>query len=325
MSSGIPLIPDILLKRIENWADKRQILNQHSAVIDQRHLYILPTKSGLFFLFTLLVIFIGAINYENNMAFLLCFLLASISILSMIYTHLNIKNIQVEITAAKNVFVGQMALFPITLSHRNTNNSICIQIEADHSTINIASLPPNKNHTVQLPIKAQQRGRLILPRVKVYSLYPLGLFYAWSWINIKAHCLAYPKPARKNFLDNNTSNNSSTNTSTKINGYDDFQHLRDYQHGDTPAHIAWKSYARSGELFTKTFQSQTSEDIYLDWFTLDDNLSHEEKLSILCRGIIEADQAGLRYGIKLPNNTINCDSSHQHKHHCLTTLALFSQ
>ena len=322
MSSSIPLIPDFFIKRIEKWADKRQNHTHHSAIIDHRHLYIVPSKTGVFFIFILFIIFIGAINYENSMAFLLCFLLTSIALICMIYTHLNIKNIQLETTTATNVFAEQNALFPITLKHTNLQNSVCIYIEADgNPAIEITSLKPAKEQKIKLAVKTTQRGYQTLPRIKVHTLYPLGLFYAWSWINISSHCLVYPKPAKNNNAINNTEFPSS-HTSKKTMGEDDFDHLRSYQEGDNPAHIAWKAYARSAELFTKTFQASAQKEIWLDWFNLNDNFSKEEKLSILCKQILDADHKGLNYGLKLPQQKIACGNNSQHREHCLSALAL---
>lgn len=326
MSSHIPLIPNFFIKLVENWADKRQTTTHNTATIDPRHLYILPSKSGLFFFFILLVIFIGAINYENNLAFLLCFLLASISVLCMIFTHLNIKNIQLNTNPPPAVFSGQTAYFPITLKHANTQSSMSFKIEADkNKNINIHTLKPNEDLTIQLPVKTQQRGYQSLPRIKIYTRYPLGLFYAWSWLKMTSKCLVYPAPTKKNHQLTNNTKYGKDNAIKKVSGEDEFKHLRDYQIGDSPAHIAWKSFARSRELLTKTFQSSNQNDIWIDWFNLQEYLSIEEKLSILCRQVIDASQEGLAYGLKLPNQTVNCGTDAQHRHHCLAALALFSQ
>jgi len=325
VSSNIPLIPKIFIKRVESWADKRQTAAHQTVITDPRHLYILPSKSGLFFFFILLVIFIGAINYENNLAFLLVFLLASVSILCMIFTHINIKNIQLNINTPQHVFAGQTALFPVTLKHNNAQSSVCIKIEADNNkTISIHILNAGESHTVYLPVKTTQRGRLSLPRVKIYTLYPLGLFYAWSWLNIRSHCLVYPAPAKKNIALKDSLGDGDNIAIKKTVGDDEFDHLRDYQTGDAPAHIAWKSFARSRELLTKTFQSSNQEEIWIDWFNLKNDLGVEEKLSILCKQVIDAHQKGLRYGLKLPQQVVDFGTDAEHRYRCLAALALFA-
>jgi fatty acid desaturase len=49
--------------------------------LKRRQIYILPTRAGMVFAFFLLAMLVAAINYTNNLAFLLTFLLGSISIL----------------------------------------------------------------------------------------------------------------------------------------------------------------------------------------------------------------------------------------------------
>ncbi len=325
MASDIPLLPQSFIHRVEKWADKRQPDVSASALIDQQHLYILPSKAGLVFFFVLLIIFIGAINYENNMAFLLCFLLASVSLLSMLYTHLNINGLQIQASPAPSVFAGQTAQYPLRIKHTNPRDSIYIQIEADKNPpIIIHQLKADTDTSLLLPVKTSRRGHLALPRIKVYTEYPLGLFYAWSWIKLSADCVVYPAISQQESQPVRDRHQAGTSAYQIASGQDDFDHLRDYQIGDNPAHIAWKTYARSSELFTKTFTSSSGQDIWIDWFSLPQNISVEDKLSILCKQIIEASQLDIHYGLRLPDQSINCATGLQHRHQCLRALALFA-
>ena len=326
MASGIPLLPRFFEKRIETWADKRQPPTHTSAIIDRHHLYILPSKAGLVFFLVLLIIFIGAINYENNMAFLLCFLLVSISLLSMIYTHLNLNQIHIQTAPAASVFVGQIASFPLVISHHNPRDSIHIQLEADQNPpLIIHQLKAGEPLRVLLPVNTSRRGYQKLPKIKCYTEYPLGLFYAWSWVKLSAECLVYPAIAPIDYQSAQHAHQSASTSRQLSSGQDDFDHLRDYQTGDAPSHIAWKTYARSGELLTRCFQSARHPEHWIDWFNLPANMDTEEKLSILCKQIIKASQDDIPYGLKLPGQNIDCATGREHRHQCLRALALFSQ
>jgi len=64
--------------------------------LNRRRIYILPTRAGLVFAFFLLAMLVAAINYTNNLAFLLTFLLGSISILSAIHAYANLAGLELE-------------------------------------------------------------------------------------------------------------------------------------------------------------------------------------------------------------------------------------
>ena len=62
-------------------------------VIDNSHLYILPSRQGLLFAVVLLVMLIGSINYSNNMGFMFTFLLGSLALVSILHSYRNLKGI----------------------------------------------------------------------------------------------------------------------------------------------------------------------------------------------------------------------------------------
>src|SRR4249919_186457 len=77
------------------------------ARITRKRIYVLPTGFGLFvgaLLFTMLV---GGLNYNNNPALLLVFLLAGISNNSLVHAHLILSGISLKSMHADPVFAGQ--------------------------------------------------------------------------------------------------------------------------------------------------------------------------------------------------------------------------
>ena len=105
-------------------------------------------------------------------------------------------------------------------------------------------------------------------------------------------------------------------------GGDDYTGLRDYQPGDSLHHVHWKSAARSDELLVKQFNSGGAQTLWLDWYLLPQT-DVETRLSILCRWVLDAHAAGLRYGLRLPEREIAPANHDAHRHACLRALALF--
>jgi uncharacterized protein (DUF58 family) len=89
-------------------------------------------------------------------------------------------------------------------------------------------------------------------------------------------------------------------------------------------HVHWKAVAREQGLHTKQFAGETAQELWLAWELLP-GLAPEEKLSHLCRWVLEADSGGLAYGLRLPARTIPPGSGPAQRSQCLEALALFGE
>jgi hypothetical protein len=325
MTARLPLLPHFISVYIEKWASRRLPEADYKASITRQRLYILPTRHGLAFFIILLLILTGAINYENSLAFMLTFLLASICFLGMIYCHQNINNLHVFCSPAKPVFAGQAALFPVCIktNRKQSHFSICFTTDNSASTrCNLLQHEAESN--ILISVDTQKRGYLSLGKIKISTEFPLGLFHAWSWVYLKSRCLVYPKPEKQAFYTSHANYNSGDYKQQTM-GYDDFSGIREYQKEDPPNHLAWKAIAKTGILQSKEFHGTSGDEIYLSWFDISDNTHTEKRLSIMCYWIIEAEKQGIRYGVKLPNLIIEPNSGLHHYKNCLKQLALFGK
>ena len=62
--------------------------------IDRRRIYILPTGFGLFLAAMLTAMLLGGLNYNNNPALLLVFLVAGVAHNSLVHAHLIMSGIR---------------------------------------------------------------------------------------------------------------------------------------------------------------------------------------------------------------------------------------
>ncbi|HEX5636389.1 MAG TPA: DUF58 domain-containing protein, partial [Gammaproteobacteria bacterium] len=87
--------------------------------------------------------------------------------------------------------------------------------------------------------------------------------------------------------------------------------------------MAWKSIARTGIWQTKTFHADAGEEIWLSWQHTPETLSVEQRLSILCRWVLDAHRHGTKYGMDIPGTRIDSSNGQLHQQQCLKALALF--
>jgi uncharacterized protein (DUF58 family) len=75
-------------------------------------------------------------------------------------------------------------------------------------------------------------------------------------------------------------------------------------------------------LLTKQFTGYAPAELRLALDSAPPNLTIEEKISRLTRWVLDADAAGIAYGVTLPNATIDPATGVAHRERCLHALAL---
>lgn len=323
MASSLPLIPQFFENFIQNWSDKRQPDASNQITVNRHQLYILPTRHGVAYFIVLLLILFGSINYEISLGFMLTFLLGSLGLLGMIYTHQNLNRLNVKIGHAEPVFANQTILFSLQISQTSSTSHPNLKfLSKTGQTVTVHLI--NKHTTeCNLPLTTTHRGYISPGRIKFYTEYPLGLFHAWSWLKLDSRCLVYPAPALKQQPLVYTKDENAGQASSELQGVDDFFGIRQYHPGDLPNHMAWKAIAKTGELQTKLFNTDAAKRVWINWNQTKETLDIEHRLSILCRMILDASEKNIIYGLEIPGISIAPSAGLQHKHRCLKALALF--
>ncbi len=290
-------------------------------VIRVRSLYILPTSQGLLLALVLLLMLAGSINYGSNLGHLVTFLLGGIWLTAILHTWRNLLGLSLRAGQVLPVFAGQDALFHIRVENPSRIDRFGLTLRQKRLQGESRDLPAGDSRMLRLPIPTEHRGRLRLPTVTLQTRYPLGLFRAWCYAELELSCLVYPKPAAAGSPPMQASYTPSDDGDRGV-GADDFIGLRSYRPGDSPRHIDWKAYARQRGLLSKQFGGDRSERLQLDWDLLPP-VDTEQRLSLLCRFILQAEGESLSYGLRLPGVEIEPAQGERHKHRCLAALASF--
>ncbi|MGF1528795.1 MAG: DUF58 domain-containing protein [Candidatus Competibacterales bacterium] len=280
----------------DSWIDRRHPPVDRQ-VIHRRRLYILPTGSGYTFGALLLVLLLWSINYNNNLGFVLTFLIAAVVHNSMWRVHQNLVNIRLSCGRFEAGFVGDLIPFEFRLEELAGRRRMGIVLEGSQGAVSTpVALAPEGDTNATLLIKAEHRGWLLPGRLRVTTRYPLGLFRAWSWVTFQRAAVVYPRPAGRLPLPKAAPAVPFEGAAAGV-GRDDFAGLRSYRPGDSPRHIAWKVAARHRELPVKYFTGQHRPELTLDFAEVPGDV--ETRLSQLCRWVLQAEAVGLSYGLRL--------------------------
>lgn len=309
---------------VQSWIARRHPWTSGPLTVNRRRIYILPTRYGVLYGAMLMVMLLGAMNYSNSMAFVVCFLLLGLALVSMYHTHQNLLGLEIAAAGADPVFCGRQAAFRLRVRNPGALWRQSIQIENPGGGSDNHHIPAGAHVIATLRVRTHHRGWLQAPRFVISTVQPLGLFRAWTWLPLQMRCLVYPSPAERTAPAEGALPDVSGSREQSRHGTDDFQGLRDYQWGDSYRHIAWRVVAREQGLATKQFAELAGAEYWLD-FALLAPWDEEQRLRILCRQILDLDAQGHRYGLRLPGLTVEPADGAEHRRRCLGALALHGQ
>ncbi|MEX0976744.1 MAG: DUF58 domain-containing protein [Woeseia sp.] len=323
----LPSLRGAVARRAEHWARRRQGADAASTYLRSRRVYILPTGVGLVFALMTFAMLLGSMNYNNNLSFVLTFILAGLGFVAMHQCQRNLVDIEVSFAGVDPVFAGQSADFRIAVTNHAKSWRFHVQLYAGRISSVIADLQPGESRIFHLEIPTEIRGQVGLPRFGIRTLFPFELFRAWAWLHMDLSALVYPRPA-DTAPEPPPTQTAHGHRQHDARGEEDFAGFRQYHEGDSPRHVAWKAFARSGELLSKQFAGADTSSQWLDFSQVRTELTGaddvEARLAILTRWIVDADRTHRDYGLRLPGAEFAPSHGDAHRHRCLQSLALFN-
>ena len=311
-----------MLQRVLTWAERRlpaltRYRRAESLPIElhRRRIYIVPTGFGIGFAILLLVMLVGALNYNNNAALLLTCLLGAASAASMLVAFRNLDGLSLIAMHAGHAIAGQPLGVTLIFEARRQRSAIRVRID---QVTHAFAVDPSGNASVVLSLPTVMRGWQAMPRLQLWSSWPLGMFRAWSWLHPAQTLLVWPRPELSGPPPQLPADHARRQ---RLDQGDDIAALRNYRIGDPQRHIAWKASARQQNLLVKDFeQPETHIEWRLDWRQLA-GLEHEARIARLARWVSEGQVQARSYRLWLPGQDIATGSGAAHYTRCMNALA----
>lgn len=298
---------------------KKRKHSETSITLTHKNIYILPSKFGMAYLISNVLVYVLGINYQNNLVIMFSYLMFSFLLENFIVAFINLYNLKVSLshTVAGYQHTGYFAYFQLV----NKDGTTSLEVSGEHIRSQFIDSIEETTQKLELQINIANRGLHSLPRLKFFSRYPFGLVTTWSYFVPDKKTYVYPTPLSFSFhqVSQAEIESDSQSQSNQATVSENYQGVRPYIDGDKVNRISWKHYAKNQVLATKDFSSGSTSEYEFSLQTVPGNL--EQKLQHLSYLVTHAENENLRYSLLLPHAKVDLGSGTPHMTKCLEELS----
>ena len=232
------------------------------------------TKAGRNVVLLAFGIGFAAMNTGNNLLYIIFGLLLGMILASGFVSEGVLRPVRVSLLWPGEIFAG--APFPLRVIINNPSRRPLIGLQAWATVTPPGSVaaetppaaflyvPARSQAGRDIPLAASARGDLRLVHIRVGTLFPFGFFEKSLRVPFDEVRVVYPArvpvPRRALALESP----SPRQRTDRRGAGDAFWGLRDFQEGDSPRRVAWKSAARLGRLIVRENERETEKRLLLD-------------------------------------------------------------
>jgi uncharacterized protein (DUF58 family) len=309
-----------LAAHYQKWLDRR-IPPAQEIRLDQKRIFIFPTRAGFVYFALLGLLLVTAINYQNNAIYLLAFILAGQFVVAILATYSNLAGLQLRKGSHVPGFAGDRVTFRLILNRKPDKKYLSIRAGWPDQLMVQTHLDLQTETVVELYHLAPKRGLLRPRRVRLETVYPFGLLRAWSWLDLNMESWVYPRPVLTRPLPI-LEQDAGAGDRPSFQQQDEFTNIRPWRQHDPPRQILWKAYAKQQPLMTMEFTESLLKEVWLDE-TMAVGNTLEERLSALCYAALQLNRQDVLFGLKLGSWEIAPGEGEEHLHKLLGMLARY--
>jgi uncharacterized protein (DUF58 family) len=293
-------------------------MTQHQNLrIGLRRVFILPSALGWLWAAVGGLLYVLGVNTSSNVPLILGFLMLALQLLAIFLTAQTLHGLQLHWPTQIEGWAAEQLPLPVQLTVPKGSRYLGLQLGPRGQRWE--GICPAGVQQIPVPWQGDSRGLHKLPRLRIDSQAPLGLWVCWVRIQLNSEALLYPAPIPAAINELPWLQASAKQQAKPNIEPHDFHSLQPHRPEEGPQRLAWKQLARGHGEFSKRFEAPTAQAVLL---SLQPGIEKEKGLSAIAARIKQLAANGETYGLQLLQLNINPGNGTNHRRECLRSLAL---
>ncbi|WP_100100855.1 DUF58 domain-containing protein [Snodgrassella alvi] len=280
------------------------------------------TRMGWGLAIACILLWIMAVNYQVNVAYALVFWLLGILLFGALAGIRQLTGLVLTIVPQQEYFAGKDCVLTLRVCD-SCKRTRWLWLQTAQEITGTASdwqlwtiTPENTDFVWTLP--PQRRGLLPTLILAGASMAPFGLLMIKTHWEFTDEIVIFPEPVEHNIPAARTSDDKQS-TQISLSGQDP-AYLLPHQNTTSPRQIAWKHYAKTGDLLDKYFEQGSAEvqPLLISYHDYPQGTSLEKMASMMCYRVLAADASGEKYILELPRQRFEAATAQRTQ--CLNAL-----
>ena len=278
-----------------------------------RNLDLRPTRLGIGLLVTVVLLWLVGLNYQVNLAYAAAFWLLGFGMVSMLMNVRQLLGMEIDVCMQSEVFAGGEAVLTLSAPDQRRerwlwacNEDHYLAKPNDTDLWHAWEVRSGSLNEFVWRVPSLMRGYLRVPPLRTASIAPFGMCMVqcvWHW---PSDAVVFPAPMAHDTPNSAHPNHDADRRRPSLEGGDELAYLKAHQEGASLQHVAWKTFAKTGELLDKRFETQQAalHSTLISYRDYPTGTPTERLASLLCYRILEAERQKKPYVLELPQRDI---------------------
>ena len=226
-----------------------------------RRIFIVPTGLGWLWAAVGGLLYVLGVNTSSNVPLILGFLMLALQLLAIFLTAQSLHGLQLHWPTQIEGWAAEQLPLPLQLTVPKGSRYLGLQLGPRGQRWE--GICPAGVQQIPVPWQGDSRGLHKLPRLRIDSQAPLGLWVCWVRVQLATEALLYPAPVAAAVSEMPWPQAVGTKQSQQSAEPHDFHSLQPHRPEEGPQRLAWKQLARGHGEFSKRFEAPTAQAVLL--------------------------------------------------------------
>jgi len=282
-----------------------------------RRIFIVPSALGWLWAAVGGLLYIVGVNTSSNIPLILGFLMLALQLLAIFLTAQTLHGLQLNWPTQIEGWAG--AQLPLILQLTVPKGMRYLGLQLGPKGRRWEGICATGMQQIPVPWQGESRGLHKLPRLRIDSQAPLGLWVCWVRLQLATEALLYPEPITASVVETPWPQAVGTQQAQQSAEPHDFHSLQPHRPEEGPQRLAWKQLARGHGELSKRFEAPSAKAVLL---SLQPGIEKEKGLSAIAARIKQLASSGDSYGLLVDHIDIPPANGAEHRRICLRSLAL---